>query len=519
MRRLRLRALPRDRRGAVSIMFAFSLIPMVTSVALAVDYSFYVQARSQLNLAADAAAMHAVRVASQSYSLGYLTAAAEQQAGALAGQQWFAAQLGTLASGSISASNINVAVAYSASPGTFTSTVSYTATVPTHIGNFIVSSWSVSNTASAVISNAYVEILFLLDDSSSMLIGATTSDIVAIETATICSAASANEGQGMGNYSWYYNSGYGYPLTGSQRVPPLVPVNGACDPNYDGAAAACFYVPSSGAPISPLTGLCTNGGGATANGIQHVPQAPCAFACHDNSTNNDYYGLARSLTPAVTLRLDVVEQAAASVIQTLQTQQQFPNQFSVGVYEFNNTLSSVFPGPGQGEASSNLAGGLLTVQALSPALSSDVPNTYFSTVAASLAASLTSNGNGLSPTTPQKNLFIVTDGLADYYTSGGARVMGPMTNPANEQTCQAFKNLGINVYVLYTPYLPIPNPFYVSNDKQYVEPQATSPVMLALQACASSPANFFQASDPTAINTAMQKMLLAALNSPGRIAQ
>ena len=81
------------------------------------------------------------------------------------------------------------------------------------------------------------------------------------------------------------------------------------------------------------------------------------------------------------------------------------------------------------------------------------------------------------------------------------------------------RTFGINVFVLYTPYLPLPNPFYLQYDKKYAEPTTSSPILAALKACASTPANFFQASDPAAINTAMQQMLQSALNSPARVAQ
>jgi Flp pilus assembly protein TadG len=44
-----------DRRGAVAVMFALCALPLVAMVGLAIDFSFYIQARSQLNLAVDAA--------------------------------------------------------------------------------------------------------------------------------------------------------------------------------------------------------------------------------------------------------------------------------------------------------------------------------------------------------------------------------------------------------------------------------------------------------------------------------
>jgi hypothetical protein len=43
--------------------------------------------------------------------------------------------------------------------------------------------------------------------------------------------------------------------------------------------------------------------------------------------------------------------------------------------------------------------------------------------------------------------------------------------------------------------------------------------MAALRACASSPGNFYTASNPADISTAMQAMLSAALNSAARVTQ
>jgi hypothetical protein len=151
------------------------------------------------------------------------------------------------------------------------------------------------------------------------------------------------------------------------------------------------------------------------------------------------------------------------------------------------------------------------VSTMTPPIVTNDGDTDFTTSADNLAQAIQPAGNGSSAAAALKNLFIVTDGMQD---TPKKRAMGPMTNALNETTCQNFKNKGVNVFVLYTPYLPLPNPYYLSNDRQYAEPTVpggTSPILAALQACASSPANFFQASDPAAINAAMQQMLKAAL--------
>ena len=46
--------------------------------------------------------------------------------------------------------------------------------------------YPIAGNASAVISNSYVEVLMLLDNSSSMAIAATTADIIKLEQATMC---------------------------------------------------------------------------------------------------------------------------------------------------------------------------------------------------------------------------------------------------------------------------------------------------------------------------------------------
>ena len=53
-----------DRRGAVALIFAGSLLPLVMLIGLSIDYSFYVQARSQLELASETAATEALHEAS-----------------------------------------------------------------------------------------------------------------------------------------------------------------------------------------------------------------------------------------------------------------------------------------------------------------------------------------------------------------------------------------------------------------------------------------------------------------------
>lgn len=526
---------PGDRRGAVAMIFALSVVPLAMAVGLASDYSVYVKVQSQLNLAADTAAMQAVRVASEVNGSRMSPSdfqAAVQTAGQQAGRQWFRAQMGNLVNGSVPRGDIVVNVTYNPMGSRFTSNVSYTGTVPTNFGGlFGVANFGVAGASTAVISNAYVEVLMLLDNSSSMLIPSTAADINRLQQATPCSTVGIDGGHQMNDwYSWdyTYTTGFAYPELNSNNYtappagpPPVSPPDGICDAKYTGPSSSCTYAPVMPNVSNANPWYCANNGGlkVTANNqTYYLAQAPCAFACHSSSGNNDFYGLAKGMNPPIQLRLDVVQSAAAGVITTLQAKEVEANQFSVGVYAFSNNLSAVWPS--SGEATTDLA----TAQSRTAGMVTPVTppgpngNTDFPTSIQALNQNVSNAGDGTTPGGPLKNLFIVTDGVNDSTTLSN---VSTMTASTNEQLCSLFWAKGFNVYVLYTPYLPLPNQKYQRYVMQYTEPTAGSPSVAAnvaaLQACARYPSHFYMASDPAAINAAMQTMLAAALNSPGRV--
>lgn len=534
-----------DRRGAVALIFALSALPLLMVVGLVIDYAFFAKVQSQLNLAADTAAMQAVRVASEVSSInsdGTTKSpsdyqAAVQQAGQQAGQQWFQAQMGNLVNGSVPAGNIAVTVSYNPLGSRYTSTVSYTGTVPTHFGAlFHVASFNVAGVATAVISNAFAEVLMLLDNSSSMLIPSTSAGIAQMESLTPCAT------KGVDNihpaylaypypypnlpsdfwYKWKFTSGYGYNYP-SSIAPPSSTTNGQCGSGYTGDPAACLYLPSALNVDKNNTWRCTNKGGLytkppNQTKSDYYAQAPCAFACHSDVNNNDFFGLSRDQN--IELRLDVVQEAVANVISTLNDRQQ-PNQFSVGVYTFSNSLSAVWPI--SGEATTDLATALAKAKAMTPPVTAPgiTANTNFPASFQTLTQNVANAGDGTTPSTPLKNLFIITDGVNDP-TQYNFNAIGPMS-VANSDLCGQLWAKGFNIYVLYTPYLPLPATFYQLYVMPWVEStDPTNPMksnVAALQACARFPTHFYVASDKTAINTAMQKMLAAALNSPGRVAK
>jgi len=594
----------RNRKAAVSVMFATMVIPLLLIVGIAIDFSFYIQAQAQLNLAADAAAMHAVRAASLAITNGTTI----QNAGTLAGQQWFAAQAEPLPGVSLSGTGSNglppVTVTINYTAPTYTATVSYTGTINTFFGRLAgVKTWPIAGSATSVIADNFVDIGIMIDNSQSMLIGATQSDINTMDAASPCYPVTEMSngkypGLGMASYSYYLNgagSTYGQGAIGyglTQTLPPLTPTTPVpnstdyCDPGYAAGAnppvAACGYPPSviygvpgvygtsatqyylSKASGGNLVGACNNGGGAPGAAGPNTPQAPCAFACHQ-SASGDWYAMARAITNQTTgnkvqLRLDVIQSAAQQVVKSMEQYSPSPQTLlSIGLFTFNSSFQPIYPctsingcaspfGTDLATAYSDLAvcTGTQTTGCLAPPISGDNPQTDFPDVFSQAANFLAgTQGNGATPATALKDLFIVTDGVSDWNVNG-AQMVGPIDQQV-VNPCQLLKNQGFTIYVLYTPYYPLPTWTYAINQMPAspvgtypggitlgtfateAEPSSfpdynanyptDTPLQAALRACASSASYFYTASSPADIKTAMQAMLSSALNSAARVTQ
>jgi Flp pilus assembly protein TadG len=440
----------RGRSAAVALTFAISVLPVTLLIGVAIDLGFVTQSEAQLNAAADAAALAAATTAANGFAAGLPNYIA---LGQTAGSQWFTSQGNTTLNTGTPVATVGVTQTGSV----FLSTVTYQATVPTYFGG-IVGLWTipVSGVSSATIStNVYVSVTFMLDNSSSMLIAATPAGVALMNT--------------------------------------LTPVN-------------------AGTPGLPA--------GLTQHTLNAVPGAnglggmQCAFACHWDTNNNDYYGLARNNN--VQLRFDVVQSAVASAIGEMINEELIASQFSVGIYTFGSTLTRVYPSSPSQSTSTDLTSGEQAAAAIQTPVGSDAANTDFPAVMASLAAASSAAGDGSTLATPRKALIIVTDGLADY----GSRQIPTTEGPINPANCTAMKNLGYSVYVLYTTYITTPSnlllPFGNINLLPYLQGTATPGMASSLQSCASGPSNYAEASDPAAITAAMTQMLKSALGNGGR---
>ncbi len=233
----------------------------------------------------------------------------------------------------------------------------------------------------------------------------------------------------------------------------------------------------------------------------------CAFGCHFDVHNNDFYGLARA--NGVPLRIDVLTQAVQNVVATIASSSAAP-QFEIGLYSFNAAFNTVYA------PNSNIAAAAAAVQAMSVPVttSGGSADTNIPLALQSITADIPTAGDGSSASSPLRFLFIISDGVADYFNAKGARVIAPL----DPTECSALKAKGVQIMTLYTQYFPLvppnvptANAFYVANVAPFVANLSAN-----LQACASSPSFAFQATDATSIGVALEAMLAAAVSAPAR---
>jgi len=647
MTRSLIRQFMSTRRSAIAVIMAIALVPLILLIGIAVDFTFLSQARTQAAFASQAAAAAATRIAASTYALeisqgNTATNAAKLAvaAGEEAGNDWFAANLGTYVRGSL-ISGPTTTVTYNgtngsngttAGPPDFTASIQSTTSYPPLFDPLFHSTqnWVFGSNATATTQYSYTQILLMLDTSSSMLIGAnsgvngeTENDVLTMEQGTVCPANGTLAAKGNGvnvplttNVALNTNYLAGHPTWTNYPVSPTQPV--AQDYLYNTNDGDNAYLNS--APNYPGTGptdyaeTCKKVGGLQSGyGTTGIAGVPCALACHYSTTTSpvtgyseDYYGLARSEN--VKLRLDVLFSATEQVIEDMESSEPVSGQLSVGVYQFNTDVFPIVNASlgGSGalpEATDNLSQALTLVEkddwqtnpgeTVIPQLINTTnggayiaPNSTTASIGgdtnfplslqdleAGNAVPTSSNGNkqpltatgsGTTAAAPQKFIFIVTDGLEDDSPNNGSsstqNVMGEMTSITEEAkgkngngVCSTLKNtLGYTVYVLYVDYNPVadfsyyglpgggggtrvPNAYTAEDYPAYSSVANTSvqdltavegtngptfttaPIAQALQACASTTSDFYEANSPTQIQMALTSMLKSALASTIRL--
>jgi Flp pilus assembly protein TadG len=318
-------------------------------------------------------------------------------------------------------------------------------------------------------------------------------------------------------------------LGGSSAASAAVP------PNMD------FYLLLDSSPSMALP--------ATVAGIQQMVAATpqqtsdggqgCAFACHmsstaasaDNAGNPkvngvpmDNYALAKSLNPPITLRIDMVRQAAQDLTVTATNSMNNPANIVVPVYRmavntFDTSMHAIAPLTSNLSSVSSQAANIALLEVysnnnLTNGNNNNDEDTNFDSALQSINTQMPDPGNGASGQTPKEILFLVTDGVEDESVGGGRQES--VINYNN--WCQTIKNRNIQIAVLYTTYFPLnQQPTYSSWYMGHVAPFAGN-IATSLQSCATD-GLFYQVSVGEDISAALSNLFAQAVASESHLTQ
>ena len=192
----------RDRRGNIAVIFAITCVPLISSVGCAVEYSHATQIKAKLQAAADAASVGSVARNSPAYLYaGTMTSDGPISVGVTDATNIFNANMHNLTDYTLN----SVTPVVQKTGLSVTSTVSYSATMQTLFLGIIGKSTMTMSGSSTSGANMplYIDFYLLLDNSPSMGVGATPTDVQTMVSNTPDQCAFACHD--VSNSNNYYN--------------------------------------------------------------------------------------------------------------------------------------------------------------------------------------------------------------------------------------------------------------------------------------------------------------------------
>ena len=475
----------RDRKGNVSMIFAFSVPVLALAMGVGVDFTNAAVTRSRLTSAADAAALAA------------LTPAMMQQTDAVAQSAAYAMFDGRSQSIASVAFSPRITRTITIShPATNTGmrvvTVNYTASVNALFGGVLAmfgalpanTGMSVGGTSTAQAAGPpNINFYLLLDNSPSMSLPATTAGI-------------------------------------NQMI--------ALTPTQDGGNGCAFACHQASTNNSDTQGnLCSDGSKPTvSSGSTKNQYCASLNLLKKPITQIDNYAMAQANN--ITLRLDELTSGVTTLMQTAYNYQTTINPSSPPTYQFaaysmdtlwsigtvDNQLMNLTSGYQSAWTTAAQSFGVMQMYANdvtcgnsacnTPGNQNDVATNY-DVAMSSINTIMPNPGNGTNTGAAQELLFFVTDGVEDE-NSYGRRLIQMINANGATNWCNAIKARNIKIAVLYTSYLPVPtNSFYNGNVAPF---QAN--IGASLQACAS-PSLYYEAAIGSDLGKALSTLFTTAM--------
>jgi Flp pilus assembly protein TadG len=486
-----------DEKANIAVIFAIALVPVLTAVGCAVDYSRATRMKSKLQAAADAASVASISQKSAGYAAAMsMTSDGPVPAGVTDGQNVFNGNL----SGVTGFTNLNLTAAVTKTGSTIASNVQYSADVPVVFMNLVgytrlTISGSSKSSASLPL---YLDFYLMLDVSGSMGLPSTNNEQTRL--------AAVNP-DNYGNYPTGCTLACHFATqdvctNGTQKYPTN---------NY------CLGYPISRVSYSGYQQLISQNNGHLPNSmISTLPNSlysalPTVSSCATDGTD-----------ACIQLRADAVGYAVSQLFITANATEKVSNQFRIGLYPFIQSLYAYFPltssinGSATNSSTINYAAANLASQ-LDTNTNSGLGSggTHFENAFSTMNTTIASVGDGSSWNSTLPYVFIITDGAEDPQTKGlngggwsgsnHASVLDPVAQ------CQPLKNRGIIISVLYIPYQPIqnPNPSFAGDEDDYANNNIPY-IPASLQKCATA-GFFYTANTPADITSALNAMFNQAL--------
>jgi Flp pilus assembly protein TadG len=525
-----IRRFRRDSRGNIAVIFGIAIIPIMSAIGCAVDYSLATRVKAKLQSAVDAAAVASIsknspgyNAASQMAGNGEVSAAETDALNVFTGDVNVSGVGGKLSSNVVTKTGIQL-----------TANLTFTAIIPTvflQVIGYPALTVSGSSSASASLP-PYLDFYLMLDVSGSMGLPSTTA-----------------EAQRM---QWVSPDNYIQYPTGCTLACHFAPQNSACiDPGNSNATQGY-----------PTNGYCLGYAisRVSQSGYQNLLQAQSPLGTYPYKNLNQNFpstlgksqqlsstmvsGLPNSLytklppvsscptdgtDACIQLRADAVGSALTQLFKTANQDELVSNQFRIGLYPFIQKLYTYFPLTSSINGSSGTPGTINNAAANLASLLDTNTNsslgsggTHLDTAFQTMNTTITSVGDGSSAVNTQPFVFLVTDGAQDNQIKGvpnggwsgsnHATVM-PVDGSKNPIDCKKLTDRGIIVSVLYIPYQqisPVNASFagdeddFANNNIPFIEPN--------LKACAS-PGFYFSAATPQGISDALQAMFQKSLQT------
>jgi Flp pilus assembly protein TadG len=520
----------RDKSANIAVIFGISVIPILTAVGCAIDYSMATRIRAKLEAAADAASVASISQNSAGYKAAALmTSDGSVAAGVAEANNIFRGNAATIPG--FATLNPVPTSTVTKTGSTLTSTVTFTAQVPVTFMKVVAmigggGAWQTMTVGGRSSSTStlplYLDFYLTLDVSGSMGLPSTTAEAVRMQSIN------------PDNYVQY--------PTGCTLACHFAPLQSACidpAPNTPTGKSKTQKYPTGnycmGYEIS------RNSQAAYAKLLQNhngqlppykYSNMPSSLYSYSAQYPNDPVLSAVTSCPTdgtdacIQLRLDAVGSAVNQLLTMAQNREIVSNQFRIGLYPFIQSLYSNYSplttSISSGSAITNDATNLPSLLDTNMNANLGSGGTHIDTALSSMNTLITSVGNGSTWNNTLPYVFLVTDGAQDpqmkgvpnggWSGSNHATVINPTT------VCKPLKDRGIIISVLYIPYVPI-NPVNASfaNDEDDAANNNIPNIPASLQGCASPPdaagSYYYTATTPAEIKASLTAMFNHAVQT------